>query len=86
MSEALTIVRVCAACQPVGTAPMGAIVSHGVCRRHFVAALREAGCRKELIAEMLAEMEPEAFCADLTKTEASTINSGPSYDRPDAPH
>jgi len=86
MIETLPILRVCAACEAEDGSKPGpyGVASHGLCRRHFITALRHAGCPEEEIAEALVLTREHDFCADW-KTEASTINSGPGYDRPDAP-
>jgi hypothetical protein len=63
----MNLMRVCADCEfEAGAMDRGdAFKSHGLCQRHFVGLLTEAGLSSEKISEAVAEMGPEAFCPDL---------------------
>jgi hypothetical protein len=69
MIDTLPIVRVCAACEVQSglSAVPRTFVSHGFCRRHFMAVLRHAGCSEAEIEAAVSEFSEESFCADLLK-------------------
>lgn len=82
MIETLPIVRVCAACEaellagPKGQTAAGPeagapVASHGLCRRHFIGALRHAGCSEAEIAAALSDFSDQTFCEDQSSNRKS---------------
>ena len=70
--EPQTLVRVCAACEEecgLSAVPRP-LISHGFCKRHFMAVLRHSGCSAAEIEAAVSEFAEEAFCADLKAPEA----------------
>ena len=69
MDMKLPLVRVCADCEiehGINNQPRpGFNKSHGQCRRHFLASMREAGVPAERIDQLVAGMSDESFCPDL---------------------
>jgi len=66
-----TFLRVCADCE----AETGALdrhdarKSHGLCQRHFVELLQQAGLEPEQISTAVNEMQPDGFCPDLGQAQ-----------------
>lgn len=74
MSNALTIVHVCAECAEGRLALAGAGTSHGLCRRHFVEALRELGCSATEIEAAVSGFSAGSFCEELSGGQTGEVH------------
>jgi hypothetical protein len=63
--------RACAQCEKdAGVLNRGdADVTHGMCKKHFVATLLQGGVGWDEIKAEVAAMKPDAFCDEIKKTK-----------------
>lgn len=62
-----TLTRACPVCEKIhGILDRAdASKSHGLCRRHFVALLKDGGIADAVIQAEILKLVPESFCPDL---------------------